>query len=145
MRWATTGVSALVAGMVALPTSGAQAAPPPPGSECGSPAPSLSPSTPDEQTLVSYFEALNARNYGTAWTFFGEDVQSMYGSPRRFAEVMNAHVDCVRLLGVTPYGAHTYLVNLAAQYVTPFPAGSGALQSFWTVEDGAIVEIATGP
>ncbi len=144
MRWRAVGTSALVAGMLALPVASAQAAPPP-GSECGSPAPSLSPDTPDEQILVGYFEALNARNYGAAWEFFGADVRSMYGSQRTYVAVMNDHVGCVRLLGVKPYGAHTYLVTLAAQYVTPFPAGSGALPDFWTVDGGVIVEVGTGP
>lgn len=129
--------------MVVVPAAGAQAAPPPPG--CGSSAPSLSPGTPDEQTLVGYFEALNARNYGAAWEFFGDDIRSMYGSQQNYVALMNKHVGCVRLLGVTPYGPHTYLVNLAAQYVTPFPAGSGALPAFWTVDDGIIVEVGTGP
>ena len=138
-------MSALVAGMVALPLPSAQAAPPPPGSGCGSSTPSLSPETPDEQTLVGYFEALNSRNYGAAWEFFGDDVRSMYGSEQNYVALMNEHVGCVRLLGVKPYGAHTYLVSLAAEYVTPFPAGSGTLPSFWTVDDGAIVEVGTGP
>lgn len=85
MGWRTWGLSALVAGMMALPVIGARAAPLP-DSGCGSTAPSLSPGTLDEQTLVGYFEALNARNYG-----------------------------------------------------------AGALPAFWTVDDGTIVEVGTGP
>lgn len=145
MGWGTLRVSAFVVGLLALPVASSQAAPPPADTGCGSSAPSLSPRTPDEQTLVGYFEALNARNYGAAWDFFGDDVRSMYGSQQNYVQLMIDHVGCVRLLGVKPYGPHTYLVNLAAQYVTPFPAGSGALPAFWTVEDGAIVEVGTGP
>lgn len=145
VRWQVVGLGALVAGMVALPVTASQAAPPPPDGGCGSSAPSLSPDTPDEQTLTGYFEALNARNYGAAWEFFGDEIRSMYGSEQNYVALMNEHVGCVRLLGVKPYGPHTYLVNLAAQYVTPFPAGSGALPSFWTVDDGTIVEFGTGP
>lgn len=137
-------MSALLAGMVVSNLPGAVAAPSP-GSGCGSSAPSLTPGTPDEQTLVGYFEALNSRNYGTAWGYFGDDVRSMYGSQQSYAQSMSEHLSCVRLLGVKPFGANTYLVNLADQYVTPFPAGSGALPDFWTVEDGAIVGIGTGP
>ncbi len=136
---------ACVAGLAVLPVADSQAAPPPPDSGCGSSAPSLSPDTADEQTLVGYFESLNAKNYGSAWSFFGEDVRAMYGSERNYAAVMNDYVDCVRLLGVTPYGANTYLVNLAAEYIKPFPAGSGALPAFWTVDDGTIVQAGTGP
>ena len=143
MGWKTWGTGVFVAGMVVFPAAGAQAAPPPPG--CGSSAPSLSPGTSDEQTLAGYFEALNAKNYGAAWEFFGDGIRAMYGSQQNYTTLMNKHVDCVRLLGVTPYGPHTYLVDLAAQYLTPFPAGSGALPSFWTVEDGTIVEVGTGP
>lgn len=139
------GVIALSAGMAALPGAQSDAAPPAPGSDCGSSAPSLRPATPDEQTLVGYFEALNAEDYPTAWDFFADDVKSIYGSQQRYAEVMSTHVDCVRLLGVRPFGGHTYLVNLAAQYVTLFPAGSGELPGFWTVDDGTIVEFGTGP
>lgn len=135
-------VLALSAGIATLPVAASGATP---GTGCGSSAPSLIPGTPDEQTLVGYFEALNARNYGTAWEFFGDPIRSMYGSEQNYVAVMNQHVDCVRLLGVTPYGPHTYLVDLAAQYVTPFPAGSGALPAFWTVDDGVIVEVGTGP
>lgn len=139
------GVLAVFAGIAALPAAPSDAAPPTPASGCGSSAPSLTPDTPDEQTLVGYFEALDARNYGAAWEFFGPGIRSLYGSQRNYVAAMNEHVGCVRLLGVTPYGPHTYLVNLAAQYVTPFPAGSGALPDFWTVEDGVIVEVGTGP
>ena len=64
---------------------------------------------------------------------------------KSFNSVMNEYVSCVRLLGVTPFGPNTYLVNLAAQYVKPFPAGSGALPAFWTVDDGVIIEAGTGP
>lgn len=148
VRWTTTwliGALTVAAGVAALPVAPSGALPPAPSSGCGSSAPSLSPATPDEQTLVGYFEALDARNYGAAWGFFGDGIRSMYGSQRNYVAVMNEHVDCVRLLGVTPYGPHTYLVNLAAQYVTPFPAGSGALPDFWTVDDGVIVEVGTGP
>lgn len=139
------GALALSAGIAALPCARSDATPSAPGSGCGSSALSLSPATPDEQTLVSYFEALNAKDYPTAWDFFSDDVQSIYGSQQRYADLMSEHVDCVRLLGVTPFGAHTYLVKLAAQYVTLFPAGSGELPGFWTVEDGKIVEFGTGP
>lgn len=132
---------AIALGPVAL----SAAAPPPPGADCGSATPSLVPTTADEQTLVGYFEALNARDYPTAWNFLRDAAKSVYGSQQRYAELMAAHVGCVRLLGVKPHGAHAYLVDLAAQYVTPFPAGSGALPAFWTVEDGAIVEFGTGP
>ena len=135
-------VSAILAGMVVVPLPCSQAAP---DVGCGSSAPSLTADTPDEQTLVGYFQALNAKNYGTAWKFFGEQVQTMYGSLQNYASLMNEYVDCVRLLDVTPYGPHTYLVNLAAQYVKPFPAGSGALPAFWTIDGGAIVEVGTGP
>jgi hypothetical protein len=139
------GVLGLSAGIAALPGPYSEATPPTSDSGCGSSAPSLSPGTPDEQTLVGYFEALTARNYGAAWQFFGGGVRSMYGSERNYVALMNEHVDCVRLLGVKPFGAHTYLVNLAAEYVKPFPAGSGALPAFWTVDDSAIVEVGTGP
>ena len=133
------------AGVAALLAPGSDAAPPAPGSGCGSSAQSLSPATPDEQTLVSYFEALNAKDYPTAWDFFGDEVQSIYGSEQRYAELMNEHVSCVRLLGVKPFSTHTFLVDLAAEYVSPFPAGSGALPGFWTIDDGTIVEVGTGP
>ena len=140
-----TGVLALLTGMVAPPSARSDSPAPAPASGCGSSAESLSPATPDERILVSYFEALNAKDYPTAWDFLGGDVQSVYGSEQRFADLMADHVSCVRLLGVDPFGAHTYLVSLAAEYVTPFPAGSGALPGFWTVDDGAIVEVGTGP
>lgn len=136
---------ALAAGLCALPVGRSDAAPPAPETGCGSSEPSLSPETADERTLVTYFEALNARNYGAAWDLFGGDVQAMYGSERDYVAVMNEYVSCVRLLGVTPFGPNTYLVNLAAQYVKPFPAGSGALPAFWTVDDGVIIEAGTGP
>lgn len=135
-------VLALSAGIATLPVAASGATP---GTGCGSSAPSLIPGTPDEQTLVGYFEALDAKNYGAAWNFFGDDVQSMYGSQQRYVELMNTHVSCVRLLGLRPYGDHVYLAILADQYVVPFPAGSGALPAFWTVEDGKIVEVGTGP
>jgi hypothetical protein len=136
---------ALFAGIVAGPVPRADAAPPAPGSGCGSSAPSLSPDTADEQTLAGHFEALNAKDYGAAWGFFGDEVRSIYGSQQNYVESMDDHVSCVRLLGVKPFGAHTYLVNLAAQYITPFPAGSGALPAFWTITDGVIVGVGTGP
>ena len=139
------GVLALWTGLAAPPASRSDVLPSTPASSCGSSAQSLSPATSDEQTLASYFEALNAKDYPTAWDFFGGDVQAKYGSAQRFAGLMNDHVSCVRLLGVQPFGAHTYLVHLAAEYVTPFPAGSGALPGFWTVDDGTIVEFGTGP
>jgi hypothetical protein len=139
------GAVALAVGLCALPVARSDAAPPAPETGCGSSAPSLNPETPDEQTLVGYFEALNARNYGAAWDFFGDEVQAMYGSEQNYIALMNEHVSCVRLLGVKPFGAHTYLVTLAAQYVTPFPAGNGALPEFWTVDDDVIIEVGTGP
>lgn len=139
------GVFALSAVVAALPISPSDAAPLAPGSGCGTSAQSLNPATPNEQTLVSYFEALNAKDYPTAWNFLGDEVQSTYGSEQRYAEVMDDHVSCVRLLGVRPFGAHAYLVDLAAEYVTPFPAGSGTLPGFWTIDDGTIVEVGTGP
>jgi hypothetical protein len=139
------GLLTLSTGLAAPCAAQLDAAPAAPASSCGSSAQSLSPATPDEQTLVNYFEALNAKDYPRAWDFLGGDVQAIYGSEQRFADLMNDHIGCVRLLGVKPFGAHTYLVHLAAEYVTPFPAGSGALPEFWTVGDGTIVEFGTGP
>lgn len=135
------GVLALSAGLAVLAVPGSAAASP----ACGSSVPSLTPTTADERTLAGYFEALGAGDYATAWSFFGDEVQSMYGSRQRYADLMAEHVGCVRLLGVTPFGAHTYRVDLAAEYPTPFPAGSGELPGFWTVEDGTITEFGTGP
>ena len=140
------GMLAVLAGIAILPIPRSEAAPPPPPPpDCGVPAPSLNPTTPDEQTLVSYFEALNAQDYATAWSFFSERLQYMYGSQQQYAKLMAAHVSCVRLLGVQPFGPHTYLVFLAEQYITPFPAGSGALPTFWTLDNGTIVGIGTSP
>lgn len=140
------GVLSVVVGMAisAIPRSEA-APPPPPPPDCGVPAPSLNPTTPDEQTLVTYFDALNAQDYATAWALFSERLQYMYGSQQQYAKLMAAHVSCVRLLGVQPFGPHTYLVFLAEQYITPFPAGSGALPTFWTLDNGTIVGIGTSP
>lgn len=140
------GVLSVVVGMAvsAIPRSEA-APPPPPPPDCGVPAPSLNPTTPDEQTLVTYFDALNAQDYATAWALFSERLQYMYGSQQQYAKLMAAHVSCVRLLGVQPFGPHTYLVFLAEQYITPFPAGSGALPTFWTLDNGTIVGIRTSP
>lgn len=141
------GVLAVLAGMAVLPAprSDATPPPPPPPPDCGTPAPSLNPTTPDEQTLVSYFEALNAQDYLTAWSYFSEQLQYMYGSQQQYAKLMAAHVSCVRLLGVQPHGPHTYLVFLAEQYIKPFPAGSGTLPTFWTLDNGLIAGVGTSP
>lgn len=140
------GLVAVLAGMAVLPVPRSEAEPPPPPPpDCGTPAPSLNPTTPDEQTLVSFFEALNAQDYATAWSFFSERLQYMYGSQQQYAKLMAAHVSCVRLLGVQPVGPHTYLVFLAEQYSKPFPAGSGALPTFWTLDNGLIAGIGTSP
>lgn len=140
------GVLAVLAGMAVLPAPRSQAEPPPPPPpDCGVPAPSLNPSTPDEQTLVSYFDALNAQDYVTAWSLFSPQLQYMYGSQQQYAKLMAAHVSCVRLLGVQPFGPNTYQVFLAEQYLKPFPAGTGVLPVFWTLENGTIAGMGTTP
>ncbi|TXI43081.1 MAG: hypothetical protein E6Q56_00320 [Mycobacterium sp.] len=143
------GALALLAGIAVLPVPRAEAAPPTPpppvDPDCGTPAPSLNPMTPDEQTLSTYFGALNAQDYATAWSLFNEQLQYMFGSQQQYAKLMAAHVSCVRLLGVQPHGPHTYLVFLAEQYIKPFPAGSGTLPTFWTLDNGLIAGIGTSP
>lgn len=112
---------------------------------CGSSEESLVPTTADEQTLVSYFEAVNDGDYPTAWGLLGDYPQSVYGSERSFADVMSTHVACVRVLDVVPLGEGQYRLVFADQYAVPFPAGSGSLPLFWTVAEGQIIEFGTGP
>jgi hypothetical protein len=152
-------------------TTGPTAGPTATGSGCGSSAKSLTPSTPAEEVLVSYFNAINARDYATAWSYLDTRVQAQYGSESAFATIMSEHVACVRVLDIdltanqddpdTPpdiavsasLGIQWYKVRFADQYVTPFPAGSGSLPAFWKVEansdEGApppkILDSATGP
>ncbi len=152
-------------------TTGSTAPPTATGSGCGSSEKSLTPRTPAEEVLVSYFNAINARDYATAWGYLDSRVQARYGSENAFAAMMSAHVACVRVLDInlatnrddpdTPpdiavsasLGIQWYRVQFADQYVTPFPAGSGSLPPFWKVEantdEGApppnILDSATGP
>lgn len=114
-------------------------------SACGSSGESFSPSTPDEKLLVSYFRAINSRDYATAWNLLGDELQSGFGSEQAFTDLMAQHVSCVRVLDIESRGGQTYQLQFAAQYETPFPAGSGALQDFWTVSGGKIVGSGTGP
>lgn len=118
---------------------------PPAESGCGSSTASFNPETSEEKTLVSYFKALNAGDYATAWNLLGEKVQVEYGSQQAFADIMAQHVSCVRVLDINPIGAQEYRLQFAAQYPTPFPAGSGQLPDFWTVSGGEIVSFGTGP
>lgn len=124
------------------PTTG-----PPPDTEpeCGSSAESFTPTTADERLLVSYFQALNDRGYATAWNLMSDRLQSRYGSQQAFADLMSEHVSCVRVLDIRPRGSGVYALEFAQQYRTPFPAGGGQLQPFWTVTGGQIVDAATGP
>lgn len=124
------------------PTTGPPTATEP---ECGSSGESFSPTTPEERLLVDYFRALNDGYYATAWGLMGEGLRSRYGSEQAFADLMSRHVSCVRVLDIGSRGDGVYAVRLAAQYRTPFPAGSGELQPFWTVVGGRIVDAATGP
>jgi hypothetical protein len=114
-------------------------------SECGSSGESFSPKTSDERLLVSYFRAINDEDYATAWNLLGDELQSGYGSQQVFADQMAKHVSCVRVLDIKPRSDQTYQLQFAAQYKTPFPAGSGQLQTFWTVSGGKIVGSGTGP
>ncbi len=118
---------------------------PPAESGCGSPGESFSPKTSDERTLVSYFKAINDKDYATAWNLLGSKLQSEWGSQQAFADQMAAHISCVRVLDIKPIGDQEYQLRFAAQYKTPFPAGSGQLQTFWTVSGGRIVSSGTGP
>ncbi len=121
--------------------------------------------------LVNYFNAINTRDYATAWGYLDSRVHARYGSENAFAAMMSEHVACVRVLDInlttnrddpdTPpdiavsasLGIQWYRVQFADQYVTPFPAGSGSLPPFWKVEantdEGApppkILDSATGP
>ena len=121
--------------------------------------------------MVNYFNAINARDYATAWGYLDSRVQARYGSENAFAAMMSEHVACVRVLDInlattrddpdTPpdiavsasLGIQWYRVQFADQYVTPFPAGSGSLPPLWKVEantdEGApppkILDSATGP
>ncbi len=114
-------------------------------SACGSAAESFNPTTSDEQLLVSYFRAINDGDYATAWNLLGEELRSGYGSQRAFADLMAQHVSCVRVLDIRPRGGNEYQLQFAAQYRTPFPAGGGGLQPFWTVSGGKLVGASTGP
>ena len=58
---------------------------------------------------------------------------------------MAKHIGCVRVLDIKPIGDQEYQLRFAAQYITPFPAGSGQLQTFWHVFGGRIVSSGTGP
>lgn len=118
---------------------------PPAESSCGSSRESFSPKTSDERTLVSYFTAINDKDYATAWNLLGDRLRSEYGSQQAFADMMSQHVSCVRALDIDPVGGQEYRVQFAAQYTTPFPAGSGQLPTFWTVSGGKIVSSGTGP
>lgn len=118
---------------------------PPAESGCGSPGESFSPKTSDERTLVSYFKAINGKDYATAWNLLGDQIQSEWGSQQAFADQMAKHIGCVRVLDIKPIGDQEYQLRFAAQYITPFPAGSGQLQTFWTVSGGRIVSSGTGP
>lgn len=118
---------------------------PPSGSSCDSSGPPFDPETSDERTLVKYFDAINDKDYATAWNLLGEQLQAEYGSQRAFADTMTQHISCVRVLDITPIGDREYRLQFAAQYATPFPAGSGQLQIFWTVSGGQIVTAGTGP
>lgn len=119
--------------------------PPAAESGCGSSGESFSPQTSDDRTLVNYFTAINAKDYGPAWNLLGDRLQSEYGSQQAFADQMAQHVSCVRVLDITPIGNQEYRLQFAAQYTTPFPAGSGQLPTFWTVSGGKIVSSGTGP
>ena len=112
---------------------------------CGSPGESFSPKTSDERTLVSYFKAINDKDYATAWNLLGSKLQSEWGSQQALADMMAEHISCVRVLDIKPIGDHEYQLQFAAQYNTPFPAGSGQLQTFWTMSGGRIVSSGTGP
>ena len=114
-------------------------------SECGSSGESFNPQTSDERLLVSYFRAINGGDYATAWNLLGTELQSAYGYQQLFADQMAMHMSCVRVLDVKPRGDQTYELQFAAQYKTPFPAGSGELQTFWTVSGGKIVAAGIGP
>lgn len=118
---------------------------PPADSGCGSPDESFNPKTSDERTLVSYFKAINEKDYATAWNLLGGSLQSEWGSRQAFADQMAKHISCVRVLDITPIGGQEYQLRFAAQYKTPFPAGSGQLQTFWTLSGGRIVSSGTGP
>lgn len=132
---ATRGKSQTTAG---APTTPAE-------SGCGSPGESFSPETSDERTLVSNFKAINDKDYTTAWNLLGDRLQSEYGSPQAFADTMATHISCVRVLDINPIDAQEYRLQFAAQYTTPFPAGSGHLPDFWTASGGRIVSFGTGP
>lgn len=119
--------------------------PPGAGLGCGSSAESFSPGSPAESTLVSYFKALNSSDYESAWNLLGGELQSEYGSQHAFAKLMAQHVSCVRVLDIKSVGDQEYRLQFAAQYPTPFPAGSGQLPEFWTVSGGRIVSSGTGP
>ena len=132
---------------VALVEGGTSTSGPPTATEsqCGSSAESFSPTTSDERLLMSYFTAINDRDYAMAWNLLGDELKAGYGSQQAFADLMAQHVSCVRVLDIKGRGSQVYQLQFAAQYKTPFPAGSGALPAFWTVSGGKIVGAATGP
>lgn len=132
---------------VALVDGGTGPTTKPPGTEasCGSSAESFDPTTPDEKLLVQYFAAINVGDYAAAWSLLGERLRSGYGSQQRFADIMATHVGCVRVTDIKSLGNQEYQLSFAAQYRKPFPAGSGALQGFWTIYGGKIVDAGTGP
>lgn len=131
---------------------------------CGSTQPSVTPATPAQKVLVDFFTAVNNKDYATAFGYLDNGMQSSYGGLAGFSSLMSEHVSCVRVLGISTatfddpevsasLGIQWYGVQLAAQYLTPFPAGSGQFPPFWKVhadpKEGApparITGTATGP
>lgn len=139
VNWIVTYV-ALVDGRTSTTST-----PPATESQCGSTGESFDATTSDERLLVSYFRAINDGDYATAWNLLGDELKSGFGSEQVFADQMAQHVSCVRVLDIKPRGDQVYQLQFAAQYRTPFPAGSGELQTFWTVSGDKIVASSTGP
>jgi hypothetical protein len=101
------------------------------------------PSTP-EDLIREYYKAVNAKNYGTAWTF-GIPGIGWFKTIDDLAISYADYVSTVEVTGVTALGVggqsdtkKAFSVSFNATYIKPYPGGSHKLPgSIWVTKDGA--------
>ena len=112
----------------------------------------VTPNGLGEAVLVQYFRAIDAHDYAQAFGLLDANLQAGWASAgpgsnggTNFASFMGEHVECVRVTGITApsvpgdpevsgsLGIAWYQVELDAEYLSPFPAGSGKFQPFYKV------------
>lgn len=122
-----------------------------PPAACGSGAPAFQPTRPAERVLVSYFKAMNDKDYATAFSYLSDELQHGWiafgptaDALANYTKFYGDHVRCVVVTSIktavstdptvsASMGIQWYEVQFDDEYISPFPAGSGKLQGYYRV------------